>query len=258
MLATAAAALTTLAGAQDTRTLPSVSIAGTGLVHSAAGSTSQNQRRVPPSTHYYSFCPKRTCLYYAGDFDTNSRNFNALTDYDNPGNGITDVEVWVGIKPTTDVTITGASGNYLTNNAQVGINPTPFLVRTGVSAGNGGKLVCTSGGDAALSFWQIQGDFYAVNYYIAKLTKPCHLKAGKKYYVDLTPQYNDSSTFGYLMDEEDHPPLNHVGWHNDLDDSYFNSTTYGAVYEPTWGSSGACSGFGCDEFSIALTGKKSK
>jgi len=208
-----------------------------------------------PPTYYYPFCPRKSCLYYAGDFDIN--NANALFDYANAGTG-KHAELWVGVKPTRDVTITGASGNYFTTNPQIGINPTPFLVRTGVTAGNGGQLVCKSGGNATLLFWQEQSFYYVVNISIAKLTKPCHLKAGKRYYVDLTPQYNDDSSYALLIDEENHPPINHVGWPNDLDDDYWNAPSFGAVYQPTWGSSGACGGFGCDEFSISLSGKIDK
>jgi hypothetical protein len=220
------------------------------------GSVASSQHPVGSPTRYYSFCPKRTCLYYAGDFDSNDWNANALADYDNPGRN-TDAAVWVGVRPTTDVTITGASGNYLTDQPQIGVNPTPFLVRTGVTSGSGGKLVCSSSGNATLLFWGTQTFLYLVNVSIARLTHPCQLKAGKKYYVNLTLEYNDNSSYAYLADEEDHPPQNHVGWPNDLDDDYWNSTSYGSVYEPTWGSSGACGG-GCDEFSISLTGKRSR
>jgi hypothetical protein len=202
------------------------------------------------------FCPNGKCLYYSGDCDSTSPFYNSLFDFDNPGIGVPDAEVWVGVKPTGDVTITGTSGNYFTNTTTIGINPTPFAVRTGVSTGNGGTLVCSTSGNAVVKTYDggcfVEGNNN--NYYIAKLARSCHLKAHKIYYVDLTPQYNDSMTFGYLWDD-DGKRANKRGWPEIKDRSYFNSTSFGANYEPTWGSNGACGG-GCDGFSISLTGKQ--
>jgi hypothetical protein len=163
--------------------------------------------------------------------------------------------VWVGVKPTKDAVITGASGNYNTNATAIGINPTPFAVRAGVSTGNGGKLVCSSHGNAILHNGPQCFEGNNFNYYIARLSRACHLKARKTYYVDLTPQYNDGTTIGYLWDD-DGQHANKRGWPEITDKSYFNSSSFGVAYEPTWGSSGACGGIGCSGFSISLTGKQ--
>jgi hypothetical protein len=163
----------------------------------------------------------------------------------------------VGVKPTRNATVTGTSGNYDPNTSTIGINPTPFPVRTGVSAGNGGKLVCSTNGNAVV---QNHGQCFiegaAANYYIAKLAKACHLKAKKTYFIDLTPQYKDGSTLGYLWDIVQKKPANPRGWPNVLDDSFFNSSSFGVNFEPTWGNSGACGGIGSDGFSVSLTGKQ--
>jgi hypothetical protein len=57
----------------------------------------------------------------------------------------------------------------------------------------------------------------------------------------------------YLWDD-DGAHANKQGWPEIKDDSYFNSSSFGVVWEPTWGSGGACGGIGCDGFSISLTG----
>jgi hypothetical protein len=253
----AAAVLT--ASAQDAKPLAPRTIreavAVPGATATPAVMAPSGQPKTPPANLF--FCPPGKCLYYAGDLDCNNPNMNALFDFDNPGIGISDAEVWVGVKPTKDAMITGASGNYFTNTTGIGINPIPFAVRTGIAPGKGGKIVCSTHGNALFQFY---GDscglaINAVNYLVSRLAKACRVKAGKTYYIDLTPQYNDSSTVGYLQDD-DGRHLNRRGWPEMFDDSYFNSSSFGVEYEPTWGNSGACGGIGCDGFSISLTGTK--
>jgi hypothetical protein len=137
----------------------------------------------------------------------------------------------------------------------IGINPTPFGIQTGITAGHAGTTVCSTSGNATFRGY-CESDFglNCDNIYIKKLAKSCKLKARKVYFIDLTPQYNDNTTIGYLVDVPDKHPKNHKGWPNVLDDTFFNSSSFGVVYEPVWGSSGACGGVGCDLFSMSLTG----
>jgi hypothetical protein len=162
-----AALLMTVAVAQDQRPLPPQSVFG-GWVRSISAGIAPQPHRHNPSANLF-FCPSKKCLYYAGDCDSTSSNTNALFDFDNPGVGVSDTEVWVGVKPTKNATVTGTSGNYDTNTSTIGINPTPFSVRTGVSAGNGGKLVCSTNGNAVVqNYGQCFIEGATVNYYIAK------------------------------------------------------------------------------------------
>lgn len=202
-----------------------------------------------PATKLF-FCPPSTCLYYAGD-----QGADAIFDFDNPGIGVTDAEVWVGVKPTTKAIVTGASGNYYTDTTTIGINPTPFQVRVGITTGHGGKLVCNSNGNATVkAYGNPQNGLNAENYYIKKLAKSCRFKAKTIYFVNEVPQYNDGSTIGYLSDVGN-PPKHHRGWPNLYNDSYFNSSSFGEVYQPIWNGGSSCSGNNCDVFSISLTGK---
>jgi hypothetical protein len=237
------------AAAQDGRVLPPVHLG--------------NQPHVVNSQHSVKgqislfFCPPKTCLYYAGDPATGSDE-NGLFDYSNPGIGISDAEVWVGVKPTENAIVKGASGNMLTTNSSVGINPTPFEVQIGIKPGQGGKVVCNTSGNATeQAYGSNTFGLDSENYYIKQVSKPCHFKAKTIYYVWISPQYNDGSTVGYLADVGK-PAKNHKGWPNIWGDSYFNSSSFGVTYENTSGSNGACGGIGCDLFSISLTGTEKK
>jgi hypothetical protein len=202
------------------------------------------------------FCPPKSCLYYAGDFDSNNPSANGLYNADSAGTG--EGQVWVGVKPAHDAIVTGATFNEcMSPNNGVGVNPTPFVIQTGIGPGHAGTIICNTNGNATLKYYQSGDVCNQESYSIAMLAKSCRLKKGRVYYVNLLPTYEDS-TFGALTDVEDKPAPNHYGWKTIIDNSYFNSTSFGDVYVPTWGSSGACSGVGCDAFSIALTGKQKK
>jgi hypothetical protein len=253
ILATTVMMLVTLTAAQ-TKPLPPATMVGAGFAHTAQSSADNLAANITPSTNLF-FCPPKTCLYYSGDSDTSSPNYNGLFDIDNPGIGITDAEVWVGVKPRKNATVTGTSGNYITFATSIGINPTPFAVQTGITAGHAGKTVCKTSGNATLRAYGCEPIFNCGNYYISKLKKSRKLKKGKVYFVSMQPQYNDNSTVAYLSDD-DGAHANKQGWPEIKDHSYFNSSFFGADYQPTWGSSGACAGIGCSGFSISLTGKE--
>jgi len=249
----AAAMLT--AWAQDAKPLPPPTVREAVAIPATAPLTAAPDlhANTPPANLF--FCPPKTCLYYSGDLDSTSPNSNALFDIDNPGIGISDAEVWVGVKPRKNATVTGTSGNYYNTATGIGINPTPFTVQTGITAGHAGKTVCKTSGNAVFhAYGSCNIALNCDNYYISKLKKSCMLKKGRVYFVSMQPQYNDSTTIGYLQDD-DGAHANKQGWPEIVDDSYFNSSSFGIIYEPTSGSSGACGGFGCDGFSISLTGK---
>jgi hypothetical protein len=199
------------------------------------------------------FCPPKTCLYYAGDNDTTTPNANGLFDFENPGIGISNAEVWVGVKPKKNAVVTGTSGNYYTNTTVIGINPILVAFRKDITWGHGGTRICTgtTGGNASVRAYGTP-DFglNSENYWVKKFNKPCRLPAKKKAYVLEVPQYNDSSTVGYLEDD-DGAHANKHGWKEDTYDDYFNSTSFGEVYNM---AHTACGDIGCSGFSIALNG----
>ncbi len=234
------AALRFSAIAQDTVVTPSVTLnANTRVVfvQPSAAATRYHSSYRPP------FCLHSTCLYYAGDFDSSddSALFNA--DYDD---GSMEGQAWVGVKPDQDVTVTGATFVQGLTSGYTIANPTPFAVQLGIKPGQAGRTICNTTGNAAISEYAVgQETLYA--YTIQKLAKPCTLKKGKVYYVNLLP--TSTSGYGYVVPVSSQNPPNHHGWKNDLNDCYFNGATFGLTYV-TCGSQGYF-----PEFSIALTGK---
>jgi hypothetical protein len=237
---------------QDGRISPPATTRGNIQAASTLAGTEPLVRRGPGNLF---FCPPKTCLYYAGDFDSADYNAYALYNADSEGAGL-EGQVWVGVKPTRDVIVSGGTFNQILYG-QLGTNPTPFIVQVGIKPGQPGKTICNTSGNATERPYQEFDWGIVSSYTIKKLSKPCKLKKGTTYYVNLLPTYSNGF-YGYVSNVEDAKPANHRGWKNILDDSYFNGAAFGANYQPTWSSNGACKGNGCDAFSIALTGKVTK
>jgi hypothetical protein len=209
------------------------------------------------ATHssHLSFCPPKTCLYYAGDFNSADSNANGLYNTDNVtvGVGLT----WVGVKPARAATVTGVTFNQFFTSGFTGTNPTPFQTQIGIVEGSGGTIVCTTSGNATMKRYG-ESDFGLVqySYTVKKLAKPCKIQAGSKgaTYVNLLP--TSSNGYGYVVNVEDAKPKNHRGWRNDLNDCYFYDPNPYAIYIPCNSQGLGTNGF--SELSIALTGKEKK
>jgi hypothetical protein len=248
------ATLVPLATAQDSSVPPPVTMRQNAQAAPTQPGTELAVRK--DSSYEPPFCPPKTCLYYAGDYDSNDSNANGLlnADYDS---GKNEGQVFVGVKPPRAATVTGVTFNEFFTSGFTGTNPTPFQTQIGIVQGSGGTVVCNTTGNATMRQYG-ESDFGLVqySYTVKKLKQRCKVQAGNKgaTYVNLLPVSRDG--YGFVTDVEDEKPENHRGWKNDIDDSYFQGSEY--PYEPTWGSSGACSGNGCDLFSIALTGTETK
>jgi hypothetical protein len=200
--------LTSLALSQDTRPLPPTTIVGAGFARGAQESIGKVHEDASAANPF--FCPPKSCLYYAGDHDTNSPNANALFDFDNPGIGVSDAEVWVGVKPTKNVIVTGTSGNYFTTASNIGINPTPVAIQIGIASVKAAQSYAKPAEMRLRGYGICTGfsncmNYYCMNYYISKLGKSCRLKKGKVY---------------------------RQGWPEIKDKSYFNSTSFGVDCQP--------------------------
>jgi hypothetical protein len=194
---------------------------------------------------YVPFCPPGSCLYYAGDYDSSNSNADSLYNANDTGDGL-EAQVWVGVRPDRDVTVTGATFVEMLAGDYVATNPTPFSVQVGIKPGQVGTTVCNTSGNATFAIYGgNQPSTY--NYTIKKLAKPCKLKKGEVYYVNLLPTAADG--YGFLVNAADKKPPNHYGWKNDLNDCYINGSGFGLDYAP------------CDTqgpfpaLSIALTGR---
>ena len=229
------------AAAQDASPSPPVALEGSAATIRRAPLHSHAR----PSTWEPFFCPPSSCLYYAGDFETSYSHGNSLLDT-NDNNGQILGQVWVGVKPERDATVTGATFVVLASKNGVGVNPTPFAIRVGITPGNAGKTVCSTSGNATKTEYQYFDQIWDFAYTIKRLSKPCKLKKGHVYYVNLLPTFTDAITYA-INTQPEHAP-NHHGWKNDLNDCYFNSPNYDDNYV-TCDSQGVFA-----EFSIALTG----
>lgn len=203
------------------------------------------------------FCPPKTCLYYAGDFDSDASSANGLLNIRSTG-GDVHAQAWVGVKPTKDAIVTGVTFNELIENPGVGTNPTPFQTRIGITEGNAGKIVCNTSGTATEGIYG-ESDFGLIeyNYTVKKLKRACKIPAPTQQvpstYVNLLPTF--SSNLGFLVNAEDANPRNHKGWANDQNDCYlYIEREYNYV---TCNSTGIGSN-GFSVLSIALTGTEGK
>ena len=186
------------------------------------------------------FCPPQNCLYYAGDFDSTSKGANGLA---NANNQIDEAEVWVGVKPTQNATITGATFNEFFTARGVGVNPTPFAVQVGIKEGQRGKTVCATRGNAIeRSNGESDFGYTQYSYTIKKLRKACTFNKGTLYFVNLLPTFDDGTTWAFLANVGP-KAKNHQGWPNQPNRCFINYPQAKQHY-------GKCSG----EYSIALTG----
>jgi hypothetical protein len=238
------AAILPTALAQDANVSPPVTIRGFAPAIPAQANTEPTTKR---GFYYPPFCPAKTCLYYAGDFESSYSEDNGLFNADYTG-GELEGQAWVGVKPDRDVTVTGATFLEEFTAGYTGVNPTAFALQVGIKPGQAGQTICSTSGNATISLYEDFQIAQIYSYSIKKLSQPCKLKKGTVYYVNVLP--TASNGYGYVMNVPPKSPPNHHGWKNDLDDCYFNGVAFGADYA-TCDSQGS----GLAELSIALTGR---
>lgn len=232
------AALIPMAVAQSISTASSSAVRGNG--HGASLS------HLPPKAP--SWC--KPCLYYSGDIDTTNPNADGIWD-NNYSGGEVDGQIFGAFKNTTK-TVKATGGAINAFGGPTTTDPTPWQINTKMSAGNGGKVVCSGSGTTTIkatgrtdSNWGVPDEYSVIE---KKFKKACSLKKGS-YWLLIYPQ---STNLWYESDEESDPkPINHVGWKNVIDKSIFNSTYFGFnyAYANTIGDAGG------DDFSFGLIGK---
>jgi hypothetical protein len=226
-----------------------------------ATSAQPDSKQIPSSTaSNLPFCPTKTCLYYAGDFDSTDSTANGLDNANELSAG-REGQTWVGVKPPKAAMVTGATFNQFFTAGFVGTNPTPFQTRIGIVAGeyDSGTIVCNTTGNATMKpYGESYLGYVQYSYTVKKLAKACTIaKPTKKYpstYVNLLP--TSANGFGYVVNVEDAKPKNHRGWKNDLNDCYLNEPLGEINYSPC--NEFGLGQYGFSELSIALTGKNSE
>lgn len=198
------------------------------------------------------------CFAYGGDLDPNDPNANGLAS-ENDLIAQAEVVQSFTVPDGKHATLVRIAGNYLTLGCQGGLDPkqADWDVRQGVSSGNGGTVVA-SGTDKAVIAPTGRTAFGLIECHVeTKLSNTVSMNGGT-YYVGMSPYCTNSNNSlcaagqrFFLSDTTS--GTNGRGLVN-TDDSYFNSSFFGANWQPTWGSSGACGGVGCDKFSMGLIG----
>ena len=241
-------ALATLVAAQG-ETSPSNSARGKIQVRVTAAAMSPDRNSVHTGA-----APKycTPCLSYEGDFDPNNPNANALLS-GKTKSGDSQVYAEFNVPNGKTWTVTGAFVNDLSTAKRLNPVATPWSISTGVFVGYGGTTVCSGTDNATFTPTGRTGFGYKeYTVQIKKFQQACQLTAGQ-YWLMIQPQDTHASFF-YQTDVEDTPPRHHFGPKGTLDDSFWTSKTFGANYQATWGTNGACGSRGCDQFSDGLTG----
>ena len=249
----AAALITSLipmASAQDTKRQPA-SIFEKVQVRGTAPVMSQDWRPAQAPT-----APKycKPCYFYAGDFDSTNSNANGLANEDDQL--VSDSHIYSPFRVLkVGASVSGLFVNSLDSVAAID-NPTPWAINKGVKAGSGGRVVAH--GKTKSTDTPTGRSGFGLTEYTHLVRFKAHVLTGGVYFENVTPQCLTGSSCGtaryFESDEENDPsPLNHVGSKNILDDSFWNSTSFGE----NWVLAGpSVCGIGCDMFSAGVLGVK--
>jgi len=216
----------------------------------------QSNLSIPPAR-----LPCSPCIGYGGDLDPNSPNANGLASEKDVV--VTDAEVVqaVIVPSGHTATMTALLANFLTIGCRIDPKIADWDVRVGVSSGNGGTVIA-SGTDEAIITSTGQTAFglqeCSVN---VRVPSPVPLSAGT-YYFSVVPYCTEASDSicasgqrYFMSDSPGQPPINGVG-NVPGNNAFFNSGFFGANWQQTWGSSGACGGIGCNRFSLGVIGTR--
>lgn len=220
---------------------PSPTIRGQGLAPTGAVTVS-----APPA-----YC--NPCLFYSGDFSPLDPNANGLANENDLF--VSTSRVYAAVRPDRDWYVTDVFVNVLSSSSVLDPTLTPWDIRTGVSAGNGGTDY-RFGASAAAYAPTGRSAFGFTEYTVrVHLSTEALLRAGVTYYVNVMPQCTNAGNpmcntryFGSNV-EPVGAPINHVGPPNVNGNSFFNSAFFGANYVPATDEGG-----GFQQFSFGLIG----
>jgi len=252
--------------AQDSQTKPLASVRENVLslgVQPLLKHAWQDGKSAPPPAPPYCNGNGGSCLFYGGDFNENNPNANALANETDII--VTGTPYGAAVFANFEVpagqtwTVTGLLSNVLSTVTGVSPNVAYWEIRSGVSAANNGILVAS--GSSPDSFTATGRNAFGLGEYTVKafLTPSVILTSGAYYMIVVPECVLTNSTCPsaryFLSDAEDKPPANKRGFQQS-NDAFFNSSFFAANYEPTWGSTGACAGLGCNRFSFGVLGNQ--
>jgi len=204
------------------------------------------------------------CLFYGGDFNADDSNANGLaSETDVIVNGSPyGAAVYSAFQVPAGQTwnVTGLLSNTLSTIGGVDPATAYWEIRSGVSAGNGGTLVCS--GTGTDSYIATGRNGFGLNEYTVKvyLSGCPALTSGTIYWEAVVPNCTGSngncpSARYFNSDVEDKPATHQLGF-QPKQAAVWTSGFFGATFEATAGTSGACAGTGCDRFSNGVLGTK--
>ena len=215
-----------------------------------------NQVGIQTATGIPSDCS--LCLWYSGDSDPGSLNWDGLFNANAAGQGLSG-RVYVPFIPAPNanaankhVLISSVTFNLLVttsdSNPPADFAGMTYEFRKGqVMEGIGGTL----GKHGNCSFTTIKftqpENGYNEYSFTCHFTTPVKVAVGTIQWVSLYPKFTGSS-YAYLSGATDIPG-NQFGWSNDLYNSFFTSTTFGANFNASTGF-----GPGFQGFSVAIAG----
>ncbi|MFZ3341784.1 MAG: hypothetical protein WA609_17100 [Terriglobales bacterium] len=221
----------------------------------AAGETLQ-QSAQSPSPAIPSDCSP--CLWYSGDVSLSGAYADGLWNE----SGSYTAQVWVPLIPSSD----GNPSHKHVNISKItflemtlpyppsDLNGGTYGFRTGVSEGNGGRLgrhgACET---LTATDTGVNTHGYEIYAYTCTPNKAVKLPIGRVTWVNILPEFN-GGTAAYLGDIEVVPSFKNYGWSNVFYNSFFDGDGY--TFDNTQSSNvdGGCLGYGCDAFSVAISG----
>jgi hypothetical protein len=249
------AALIPMAVAQDAQHFAFPTVAEYGQNHNA-----QAQRGSKFSVNRGCKSDTPGVVYYSGDFNSTNPNANGFTN--EMDLAVAQSEIVNPVKLPKECDIAGIFENTLSSSAVIDPAATPWDVRTGVTAGNGGTVLCS--GTAKASYKPTGRSGFGLTEYTVQVKladnekKECK-ETNKVIFFSVVPvclssQCSTSNRY-FESDEEDEPGIHHIGPKNIIDDSFINSSSFGFV----WAQTGpALCGIGCDMFSTGIIGQLSE
>jgi hypothetical protein len=195
-------------------------------------------------------------LWYSGDTDPSNPNWEGLANYNNPNIGV-EAEVWVPFIPASDgnplhkiVKISSITFNEILTNAPDDFAGMTYAVRSGVSSGNGGKLVKsdTCNTTSVVATGLTTGPYTEYSFTCSPKKFALKVNVGTIYWVNVLPTFTTSFNV-FLDDAIDVPGLNQFGWSDDFYNSFFNSAFFGFSFAPA-----TSLGTGFEEFSVSMAG----
>lgn len=251
-LAATAVLLTAVAFGQDAKSVPMS--ARDNVLDAGRAPLLKNPVVKDTTPKVPSYC--KPCLFYGGDFDSTNANANGLASEKDLIVSQSEILNPFLVPTGHSWSVTGVFGNTLSTVGVIDPAQADWSIRTGVSSGNGGTIVAS--GTSAATYNATGRNGFGLNEYTVFVDlsgSPVSLSSGH-YFLEVVPYCtnpNDSNCGSARYFESDTQGINRQG-RQTKDDSFWNSSFFGANYAPTWGSTGGCAGLGCDWFSTGVRG----